>query len=95
MVFLIWWVASNLLRYVSSKGHQVLGTRKLRVGHASEAQSEKYSAFLLVDIPADLHQEVDGQLFIISFAKSATTGQHSPVRMVILDVGNGLTSTPG
>lgn len=25
--------------------------------------------------------EVDGQLFVIPFAKSATTGQHSPVRI--------------
>jgi hypothetical protein len=28
---------------------------------------------------------VDGQLFVVPFAKSAITGQHSPVRLILVD----------
>uniref|UniRef100_A0A0W0FAM6 RIC1 C-terminal alpha solenoid region domain-containing protein n=1 Tax=Moniliophthora roreri TaxID=221103 RepID=A0A0W0FAM6_MONRR len=35
----------------------------------------------------------DGQIFIIPFAKSATTGQHSPVGILSFPTGNGLTVT--
>jgi hypothetical protein len=63
----------------------VLGPGKLRISCAGAAISSKYVDFRILGnlrVLMRICVAVDGQLFVVPFAKSATTGQHSPVRSI-------------